>query len=658
MKRSADVFRETCPWCEQEYDETRHIKAVIKPCKHNGCVTCLLRVLRTEKGPHPCKHAGCGRALKTFSAVQAESDEPEQAPRTMQPIAKAEADPQEDHEEVAPDGEEEVAPVDETSLEWLIKQCIDYEPPDDLRCSICTFPYDCADRQPVQVSRCYALKRDPYNEDETVDRGDVPGCGHVMCNKCMQQLLLGSKDECYFCRGCVKEAIVDEPLLRAILDNRHYAALITQLNNAMEKNDLAQNVDVKALQINAKEAKDKAAHLAQELLRANTAIADYKKREETMADQLREMTSMNGTLFDEVIDMRLERRDPARLGITATRSGSSIYLNVALQSRTIPKNERRTLLYVRTVEMVDKAGMSAIREIGEAVRSQTDLPDQATIDASYIDMDAAAASSSQSGASQTTGKKRQKAQMSVTMVERGSWLHAAINGMERTPESILGGMEEEETGKQYQRVSRVALDTALGHYRRSVAAAATGAAANGNGGLTSLGPAGGGPLKCLQIGPYMYRIPVGVHGRFSGASLSPATINQMREQLTEEILGRRLTLDMCDKTITGLVNDILRGRYPGDGVVSAWKRVEKRLQILRLLWEVACHERAPQIFLEHPPECFIGCEIDVPEAVFSKMPPEILERWKACIHRHQQTNAHGKYTGMAEYIDTLLSVLE
>lgn len=100
-------------------------------------------------------------------------------------------------------------PEDEQDERKLrIRQCIEYEPPDDLVCQICTLAYDHGEHQPVTVVRCFAIPRDPYNDDAGVDRGDAPGCGHVMCNKCMQRLLLGDSDKCYFCRGCIKGASV------------------------------------------------------------------------------------------------------------------------------------------------------------------------------------------------------------------------------------------------------------------------------------------------------------------------------------------------------------------------------------------------------------------------------------------------------------------
>lgn len=596
----------------------------------------MLRVLRTEKGPHPCQHADCGRAVKTFSAVQVDDDEEE--PLEINPL------PQQQQQQEEEEEEEEKQKQDETHIAWLIRQCAEYAPPDDIVCPICTFAYDYADRQPVRVSKCYAIRRDPYNEDETVDRGELPGCGHVICNKCMQSLLLSKKDECYFCRGCVKESEVAEDLLRPIVENTQYAALTARLNDALSRNDLAQNVDISTLQTRAEDYKKKAAELARELLRVNSQLADTKKNHEIMANQLQMMTSMNGALFDEIIDLRLERRDPARLGITVARSGDSIYFNVHLQSRSIPQNEQRSLMYARTVDMIDKPAMSAVREIAETVRRQTELPDQAVIDASYIDVDAP--SLPVPGTAFSTSKHSGNG--SVTLVERGSWLHSVISSADKTPESVLAGVDDEETGKVYQRVSRAALDSALGQYRRARSAATSTAGQNRSRG------SGEGQLRCIEIGPYMYRVPAGLHTRLA-VSISRENIDSVREQLTGEIAKRKMTHKKCDATIATVINDILTNKYQGDAVISAWRSVEKRMQLLTLLWEIASHHEAPQIFMDHPPACFVRHEIDIPDAVFSKMTMEQLDKWKDCLvkHRRQYPSA---YPGKLEYIETLLSV--
>jgi hypothetical protein len=142
--------------------------------------------------------------------------------------------------------------------------------------------------------------------------------------------------------------------------------------------------------------------------------------------------SMNGTLFDEIIDMRLERQDPGRLGISVTRSGDTIFLNVALQNRTLPKNEAtRRVMYARDVSIIGKPAMSAVRELINADKQMTELPTQAEIDASYAEI----------------GDQ-------FTLVERGTWLHRAISQISRTPESILTGIDERESNKTFQKVKK------------------------------------------------------------------------------------------------------------------------------------------------------------------------------------------------------------
>ncbi len=85
--------------------------------------------------------------------------------------------------------------------------------------------------------------------------------------------------------------------------------------------------------------------------------------------------------------------------------------------------------------------------------------------------------------------------------------------------------------------------------------------------------------------------------------------------------------------------------------------MEKRLQVLRMLWEIACHDQGPQIFTEHPPECFVRHEIDVPDAIFSKLTAGQLDKWKDCLIKHKRQKPSSAYAGpKLEYIETLLSV--
>jgi hypothetical protein len=295
------------------------------------------------------------------------------------------------------------------------------------------FQWDCSNY--FFRNNCFTFqKKDPYN-DAIVDRGEFPGCGHAMCNKCMQQLLTGNSDECYFCRGCVKESAVDNGLLISILKSPAYAALTAKNNTLLLEKEITGNVNVLALQEQLRDAMSKASQIGkvkQDLAKSTGLLADAKKTLDSANEQLQKTMSMNGTLFDEIIDMRLERQDPGRLGISVTRSGDTIFLNVALQNRTLPKNEAtRRVMYARDVSIIGKPAMSAVRELINADKQLTELPTQAEIDASYAEI----------------GDQ-------FTLVERGTWLHRAISQISRTPESILTGIDERESNKTFQKVKK------------------------------------------------------------------------------------------------------------------------------------------------------------------------------------------------------------
>ena len=161
MKRSAATFKDDdqCPWCSKDYDSAhRRDRALIKPCKHSGCVLCLLRVLRSGQGPHPCKT--CGVAIKTFSAVEADSQDQEKKQKVED--KGKEEEPEEEEGGGGADeegGDEEEEPNEEQEIAWLSKQCSNYEPPEDWTCQICSFAYDHLQRQPVKVVKCYAIKK-------------------------------------------------------------------------------------------------------------------------------------------------------------------------------------------------------------------------------------------------------------------------------------------------------------------------------------------------------------------------------------------------------------------------------------------------------------------------------------------------------------------
>ena len=456
----------------------------------------------------------------------------------------------------------------------------------------------------------------------------------------MQQLLTGRSDECYFCRGCVKESAVDNGLLISILKSPAYAALTARNNALLLEKEITGNVNVLALQSQLRDAMSKAARVDeanQSLARANATLADSKKVLDTANEQLQKASgilfpllyhlpfqkktmSMNGTLFDEIIDMRLERQDPARLGISVTRSGETIFLNVALQNRTLPKNEPpRRVMYARDVSIIGKPAMSAVRELVNAAKQATDLPTQAEIDASYAEI----------------GDQ-------FTLVERGTWLHRTISQAGRTPESVLTGIDETEANKTFQKVSRLALDSALGEYRRALS-------------TKDLKLEGGGgdalKLKCVDIGPYSYRVPPGNITQFALVG-----IEDIRESLLITVARRKLTREQIHATIETVIGDILRGKYQATAVIDMWKLVAKNMQCLYVLWEVACQEEAPQIFIDNPPECFVRHGIQVPDRVFSKMSAELLTRWKVYIESVLDPGIRARYTGVPEYIDTLLSV--
>jgi hypothetical protein len=157
------------------------------------------------------------------------------------------------------------------------------------------------------VVKCYAIKKDPYN-DAIVDRGEFPGCGHAMCNKCMQQLLTGRSDECYFCRGCVKESAVDNGLLISILKSPAYAALTARNNALLLEKEITGNVNVLALQSQLRDAMSKSARVDeanQSLARANATLADSKKVLDTANEQLQKAS---GILFP-LLSLTFSKKD-------------------------------------------------------------------------------------------------------------------------------------------------------------------------------------------------------------------------------------------------------------------------------------------------------------------------------------------------------------
>lgn len=351
---------------------------------------------------------------------------------------------------------------------------------------------------------------------------------------------------------------------------------------------------------------------------------------------------MNATLFDEVIDMRLERRDPSRLGITASRSGERIFLQVALQNRSIPRGEERHLVYGREVALISKMGMTAIRDLARELRSLAEMPTQKQVDESYIDIDTSGpepgpfAAMASLGPSTGNGNKDK----SLTMVACGSWLHRAIEAERRTPESIL---TTEDDGRSYQKVSRTALDLALGRYRRESKALEQ------DRGVTSRDRP-----KRIGIGPYQYHVPESVYGRLMH-SISREVLDGMRETVCKEILRHGTTLAKCDAVISTAVEDISRGRCKQKDAGVLWHTIEARMQKLCILWDIECQENAPGIFLEHPPDAFIQTGVQVPDAVVSKMPEETLVRWKEAFARCSAVDA-AKYADTISYIDTLLCV--
>lgn len=167
------------------------------------------------------------------------------------------------------------------------------------------------------------------------------------------------------------------------------------------------------------------------------------------------------------------------------------------------------------------------------------------------------------------------------------------------------------------------------------------------------GGGGGGAikLKCVDIGPYSYRVPPGNITQFALVG-----IDEIRESLLMTAARRKLNREQVHATIETVIGDILRGKYQALAAVDMWKLVAKNMQCLYVLWEVACQEEAPQIFIGNPPECFIRHGIQVPDRAFSKMSAELLTRWKAYIESVLDPGIRAKYTGVPEYIDTLLSV--
>jgi hypothetical protein len=192
-----------------------------------------------------------------------------------------------------------------------------------------------------------------------------------------------------------------------------------------------------------------------------------------------------------------------------------------------------------------------------------------------------------------------------------------------------------------EKVSRAALDSALGEYRRALQTKEVKL------------DGGGGPvkLKCVDIGPYSYRVPPGNITQFALLN-----IDDMRDSLLVMAARRKLNREQIHAAIETLIGDILRGKYQQNAVVDMWKLVAKNMQCLYVLWEVACQEEAPQIFIDNAPECFIRHGIQVPDRAFSKMSAELLTRWKTHIDSIVDPAIRSVYAGVPEYIDTLLSV--
>ena len=105
----------------------------------------------------------------------------------------------------------------------------------------------------------------------------------------MQQLLTGNSDECYFCRGCVKESAVDNGLLIAILKSPAYAALTARNNTLLLEKEITGNVNVLALQEQLRDALSKASQVGkanQAMAKSNSLLADAKKMLDTANEQL------------------------------------------------------------------------------------------------------------------------------------------------------------------------------------------------------------------------------------------------------------------------------------------------------------------------------------------------------------------------------------